>query len=342
MFFSGIVSKISGGAYMRKNKIIILLSVLVLVISLTGCGLGNKSSDSSLIKETNKDVAEKSEKAPIEMLKNAQTNLYELSAVKQKVKTENSGNVEGIENVEAIVIYEFDTNKGYVEMETDGELVAILIENDKLYVKDGKSDKYVDFSDSILGKVLLSAVNSAAINENYKELDDKMLNLIKPENITVENAEITINGKNEKVKKISATISYEEADKVLSEYMKSMIENTMNSMLDELTEFQVTMLEGTGETLSEDEKKNIRETLTAEINKQIEEQLKGMKFSDIKIVYYIKDGIALKQESFYSITANGETSNIKTTSEILEYGDNVRCPEISKEDIVSFDEYLNK
>ena len=172
--------------------------MLVLVISLTGCGLGNKSSDSSLIKETNKDVAEKSEKAPIEMLKNAQTNLYELSAVKQKVKTENSGNVEGIENVEAIVIYEFDTNKGYVEMETDGELVAILIENDKLYVKDGKSDKYVDFSDSILGKVLLSVVNFSAINENYKELDDKMLNLIKPENITVENAEITINGKNEK------------------------------------------------------------------------------------------------------------------------------------------------
>lgn len=116
----------------------------------------------------------------------------------------------------------------------------------------------------------------------------------------------------------------------------------MNFMLDELTEFQVTMLEGTGETLSEDEKKNIKETLTAEINKQIEEQLKGIKFSDIKIVYYIKDGIALKQESFYSITANGETSNIKTTSEILEYGDNVRCPEISKEDIVSLDEYLNK
>ena len=56
-----------------------------------------------------------------------------------------------------------------------------------------------------------------------------------------------------------------------------MIENTMNSMLDELTEFQVTMLEGMGETLSEDEKKNIRETLTAEINKQIEEQLKGIK-----------------------------------------------------------------
>jgi uncharacterized protein (UPF0305 family) len=265
-----------------------------------------------------------------------------LSAIKQKVKTENNGNIDGIENMEAVIIYEFDTNRGYVEMELDNEVVAILIESDKLYVKNGETDKYVDFSDSIFGKMLLSTINFTAFNENYKELDNKMLNLIKTENLSIEDDKITVNGKNEKVKKITAIIPQEEANEILSEYMKTIVENTMNAMINELAEFQISMEEGiTGETVSDEEKNKIKETLSAEIEKQIQEQLQAMNFSDIKNIYYIKDNILLKHESVYSVTVDSGTSNVKTTSETIEYGNNVRCPEISKEDIVSIEYYLN-
>jgi hypothetical protein len=44
--FIYIVSKTLGGAFMKKNKLIIILTLLIFVIGLTGCGLGKKSLDS--------------------------------------------------------------------------------------------------------------------------------------------------------------------------------------------------------------------------------------------------------------------------------------------------------
>lgn len=318
---------------MQKGKLLIFISLLILAIALIGC------DNKEIIIAKTEDIPQET---PLEVIKSARTNSNNLFAVKQKIKTENSGNVDGIENVEATVIYEFDTNKGYVEMESEGELIAILIDNDKLYVKDGNTDKYVDFSNSILGKILLSNINFAEINENYRQLDDSMINLFKDENITVEDDEITVNGKPEKVKKITAVIPREQTTEILSKYMKTMIEYAMDTTLNELVEFQAKMQESiTGEAINEEEKNKIKETLTAELQKQIQEQLQKMNFSDIKSVYYIKDNIILKYEVSYSITVDGETSNIKTTCEIIEYGEHVKCPKISEEDVISFEEYLN-
>lgn len=335
---------------MRKSKpIAILLTVLVFAMGLTGCGLGKKSLNFNFGKDSTEGTThegtvaeEETEKTPLEILKEAQANFYKLSAVKQKVITENSGdNIDSIANSEAEIIYEFDANRGYIDMDLDGSSVAMFVEGtDKLYVKDDESGKYVDFSNNFLGKLLSSSVNFGACNEDYEKLSNSILDLVKDENITTkENQEKTINGKIEKVTKITVTIPQEDANNVLSEYMKDILKYTMEAMMDGLANFATSMEEGiTGETKTEEEKAQTKEELRKQINAEIEKQLQSMSFSDIKNVYYIKDGIILGTECEYSITKDGETSNIKTTTELMEYGNSVKCPEISEENIISLED----
>ena len=62
---------------------------------------------------------------------------------------------------------------------------------------------------------MLSFVNFGACNEDYKKLNNSILDLIKDENITMkENQEKTINGKIEKVTKIIVTILQEDTNNV--------------------------------------------------------------------------------------------------------------------------------
>lgn len=121
--------------------------------------------------------------------------------------------------------------------------------------------------------------------------------------------------------------------------MKDILGYTMNAMMDSLADFATSMEEGiTGETKTEDEKAKTKEELKAQISAEIEKQLQTMNFSDIKSVYYIKNGMILRTECEYSITKDGETSNIETITETLEYGDSVKSPEILKKDIVSLED----
>lgn len=281
-------------------------------------------------------------KEPVEVLQEAKTNTQNLTAIKQKVTTQTNGVIDGIENVEAIVTYEFDKNQGFVEMKNEDQTVAMFISKDKLYLKDGTSEKYVDLSESTIADMMLMTLNFAELNENYKTLNKEIFNSIKPENLTMEKAEITLNGKNEKVQKVAFTIPKEEASKILSKYMKAIVEQVAGGMVDQLAEFQVTMEESiTGEKANEEKKDKVREELKTTMEKEIQTQMEAVKFSDIKEVFYIKDDLIIKQEEMYSITENEETANVKNIIEIVEYGENVKCPEIPKENIISFEEYLN-
>lgn len=313
---------------MKKNKLLIVMTMLVFIVSLTGCGL--------------KEKIEEAQKTPLEIYKEATANTAQLSAVKMKINTETNGKVDGIENAKTVVTYELDKNKYYVEMESDNKVAALFIGDNHMYLKDGTMDKYVDLQNSNLGNMLLTGINFAKINPNYKTLSDEILNTVKAENVAIEDAELAINGKNEKVKKATVTVPQEEAKKILSKYMESLVKTLMGSFVEEMAKFQITTEESiTGETISEEKRNQIKEKLNAEMNKQIQDQLNAMSFSDIKIVSYIKDGIIVKAEETYSITTNGETANIKTVREILEHGKNVKCPEIPQGNVITLDEYLN-
>jgi len=308
---------------MKKNKSIILLILLIFAIGLTGCEKGTNI-----------------QKDPLGGLKKAQSNMYNLSAIKQKIKTETDKEIDGIENTEAIVTYDFNTDKGYIETESDGKVAAIFVDKDKMYVKDGETDKYVDLSDSIIKTILLSTINSNELNKDYKTLNDEISNLMKPENVSIEDAELTINEKNKKVKKITATMPQEEANKILSKYMENIMKNMMNGFIEQMTEYQISTEEKiTGKTISDEEKAKIKDNLTIKMNEQMQKQLKAMNFSDIKYVFYVKDNIILKSELIYNITVDGEKSNVKTTSEILEYGKDVKCPEVPKDKIISIEDF---
>lgn len=311
----------------KHKKLLTLFLIGLFAVSITGCGLLDKIGPKP---------------TPLTILKEAQENVKNQSGIKEKITVKSDDNSLGLGvGTESTVIYEFGERKGYIETKTEDETILMYISKDKLYLKDGDIDKFVDLTDSFLGELTLSMINFPELNDVYKQLNDKVMNLATEEDVTMEKAEITLNGKTEKVDKITLVLTKDKVRDILAEYIESMAGKIMGSAVDSLSEFQITMEEEiTGEKMSEEEKEKVKQEMKDEMNKQLQEQIDAVEFSNIENVFYIKDGMILKQEESFNMKVDGETSSSKTIIEVIDYGDHVKCPEISEKDVMSLDEYL--
>lgn len=311
----------------KHKKLLTLFLIGLFAVSITGCGLLDKIGPKP---------------TPLTILKEAQENVKNQSGIKEKITVKSDDNSLGLGvGAESTVIYEFGEGKGYVETKTEDETILMYVSKDKLYLKDGDIDKFVDLTDSFLGELTLSMINFPELNDVYKQLNDKVMNLATEEDVTMEKAEITLNGKTEKVDKITLVLTKDKVRDILAEYIESMAGKIVGSAVDSLSEFQITMEEEiTGEKMSEEEKEKVKQEMKDEMNKQLQEQIDAVEFSNIENVFYIKDGMILKQEESFNMKVDGETSSSKTIIEVIDYGDHVKCPEISEKDVISLDEYL--
>lgn len=309
----------------KHKKMLSLLLLTVFVFSLAGCG-----------------VMGGAKKTPLETLVEAQENMKNLKGIKEKITVQNDDNTLGLGmDAESIVTYEFDKEKGYVETNTDGDIVSLYITKDAIYLKDGETDQYINLTGSLVGDMMLTMVNFAELNDEYKKFNEQIMNTVEEDDVTMEDAEITVNGKQEKVKKISLTLSEDKIRDIYAEYIESMAKKIMTSLTEDLADFQIEMEQSiTGEEMSEEEKESVKKGLQEELDKQLKEQVDSIEFSDLVIVFYIKDGIILKKEESYTMKVDGKESKSKTVIEVLEYGDDVKCPEIPEDKIISLDEYM--
>ena len=309
----------------KHKKILSLLLLTVFVFSLAGCG-----------------VMGGAKKTPLETLVEAQENMKNLKGIKEKITVQNDDNTLGLGmDAESIVTYEFDKEKGYVETNTDGDIVSLYITKDAIYLKDGETDQYINLTGSLVGDMMLTMVNFAELNDEYKKFNEQIMNTVEEDDVTMEDAEITVNGKQEKVKKISLTLSEDKIRDIYAEYIESMAKKIMTSLTEDLADFQIEMEQSiTGEEMSEEEKESVKKGLQEELDRQLKEQVDSIEFSDLVIVFYIKDGIILKKEESYTMKVDGKESKSKTVIEVLEYGDDVKCPEIPEDKIISLDEYM--
>ena len=309
----------------KHKKMLSLLLLTVFVFSLAGCG-----------------VMGGAKKTPLETLVEAQENMKNLKGIKEKITVQNDDNTLGLGmDAESIVTYEFDEEKGYVETNTDGDIVSLYITKDAIYLKDGETDQYINLTGSLVGDMILTMVNFAELNDEYKKFNEQIMNTVEEDDVTMEDAEITVNGKQEKVKKISLTLSEDKIRDIYAEYIESMAKKIMASLTEDLADFQIEMEQSiTGEEMSEEEKESVKKGLQEELDRQLKEQVDSIEFSDLVIVFYIKDGIILKKEESYTMKVDGKESKSKTVIEVLEYGDDVKCPEIPEDKIISLDEYM--
>ena len=309
----------------KHKKMLSLLLLTVFVFSLAGCG-----------------VMGGAKKTPLETLVEAQENMKNLKGIKEKITVQNDDNTLGLGmDAESIVTYEFDEEKGYVETNTDGDIVSLYITKDAIYLKDGETDQYINLTGSLVGDMMLTMVNFAELNDEYKKFNEQIMNTVEEDDVTMEDAEITVNGKQEKVKKISLTLSEDKIRDIYAEYIESMAKKIMASLTEDLADFQIEMEQSiTGEEMSEEEKESVKKGLQEELDRQLKEQVDSIEFSDLAIVFYIKDGIILKKEESYTMKVDGKESKSKTVIEVLEYGDDVKCPEIPEDKIISLDEYM--
>ena len=309
----------------KHKKMLSLLLLTVFVFSLAGCG-----------------VMGGAKKTPLETLVEAQENMKNLKGIKEKITVQNDDNTLGLGmDAESIVTYEFDEEKGYVETNTDGDIVSLYITKDAIYLKDGETDQYINLTGSLVGDMMLTMVNFAELNDEYKKFNEQIMNTVEEDDVTMEDAEITVNGKQEKVKKISLTLSEDKIRDIYAEYIESMAKKIMASLTEDLADFQIEMEQSiTGEEMSEEEKESVKKGLQEELDRQLKEQVDSIEFSDLVIVFYIKDGIILKKEESYTMKVDGKESKSKTVIEVLEYGDDVKCPEIPEDKIISLDEYM--
>lgn len=309
----------------KHKKMLSLLLLTVFVFSLAGCG-----------------VMGGAKKTPLETLVEAQENMKNLKGIKEKITVQNDDNTLGLGmDAESIVTYEFDKEKGYVETNTDGDIVSLYITKDAIYLKDGETDQYINLTGSLVGDMMLTMVNFAELNDEYKKFNEQIMNTVEEDDVTMEDAEITVNGKQEKVKKISLTLSEDKIRDIYAEYIESMAKKIMASLTEDLADFQIEMEQSiTGEEMSEEEKESVKKGLQEELDRQLKEQVDSIEFSDLVIVFYIKDGIILKKEESYTMKVDGKESKSKTVIEVLEYGDDVKCPEIPEDKIISLDEYM--
>lgn len=309
----------------KHKKMLSLLLLTVFVFSLAGCG-----------------VMGGAKKTPLETLVEAQENMKNLKGIKEKITVQNDDNTLGLGmDAESIVTYEFDKEKGYVETNTDGDIVSLYITKDAIYLKDGETDQYINLTGSLVGDMMLTMVNFAELNDEYKKFNEQIMNTVEEDDVTMEDAEITVNGKQEKVKKISLTLSEDKIRDIYAEYIESMAKKIMTSLTEDLADFQIEMEQSiTGEEMSEEEKESVKKGLQEELDRQLKEQVDSIEFSDLVIVFYIKDGIILKKEESYTMKVDGKESKSKTVIEVLEYGDDVKCPEIPEDKIISLDEYM--
>lgn len=309
----------------KHKKLLSLLLLTVFVFSLAGCG-----------------VMGGAKKTPLETLVEAQENMKNLKGIKEKITVQNDDNTLGLGmDAESIVTYEFDKEKGYVETNTDGDIVSLYITKDAIYLKDGETDQYINLTGSLVGDMMLTMVNFAELNDEYKKFNEQIMNTVEEDDVTMEDAEITVNGKQEKVKKISLTLSEDKIRDIYAEYIESMAKKIMASLTEDLADFQIEMEQSiTGEEMSEEEKESVKKGLQEELDRQLKEQVDSIEFSDLVIVFYIKDGIILKKEESYTMNIDGKESKSKTVIEVLEYGDDVKCPEIPEDKIISLDEYM--
>lgn len=309
----------------KHKKLLSLLLLTVFVFSLAGCG-----------------VMGGAKKTPLETLVEAQENMKNLKGIKEKITVQNDDNTLGLGmDAESIVTYEFDKEKGYVKTNTDGDIVSLYITKDAIYLKDGETDQYINLTGSLVGDMMLTMVNFAELNDEYKKFNEQIMNTVEEDDVTMEDAEITVNGKQEKVKKISLTLSEDKIRDIYAEYIESMAKKIMTSLTEDLADFQIEMEQSiTGEEMSEEEKESVKKGLQEELDRQLKEQVDSIEFSDLVIVFYIKDGIILKKEESYTMKVDGKESKSKTVIEVLEYGDDVKCPEIPEDKIISLDEYM--
>lgn len=309
----------------KHKKMLSLLLLTVFVFSLAGCG-----------------VMGGAKKTPLETLVETQENMKNLKGIKEKITVQNDDNTLGLGmDAESIVTYEFDKEKGYVETNTDGDIVSLYITKDAIYLKDGETDQYINLTGSLVGDMMLTMVNFAELNDEYKKFNEQIMNTVEEDDVTMEDAEITVNGKQEKVKKISLTLSEDKIRDIYVEYIESMAKKIMTSLTEDLADFQIEMEQSiTGEEMSEEEKESVKKGLQEELDRQLKEQVDSIEFSDLVIVFYIKDGIILKKEESYTMKVDGKESKSKTVIEVLEYGDDVKCPEIPEDKIISLDEYM--
>lgn len=309
----------------KHKKLLSLLLLTVFVFSLAGCG-----------------VMGGAKKTPLESLVEAQENMKNLKGIKEKITVQNDDNTLGLGmDAESIVTYEFDKEKGYVEINTDGGIVSLYITKDAIYLKVGETDQYINLTGSFVRDAMLTMVNFGELNDEYKKFNEQIMNTVEEDDVTMEDAEITVNGKQEKVKKISLTLSEDKIRDIYAEYIESMAKKTMASLMEEVADIQFEMEQSiTGEEMSEEEKESVKKVLQEELDRQVKEQVDSIEFSDLVIVFYIKDGIILKKEESYTMKVDGKESKFKTVIEVLEYGDDVKCPEIPEDKIFSLDEYM--
>lgn len=290
-------------------------------------------------------ITQENRKEPFTILKQAQDNTNKLPAVKKKISIKIDDKLFGLTtNLESVVVYNFNEKKGYAEIRTDKDIISVYADKDRVYVKDGEIDKYVDLTDSLVSKLTLTMINFPEFNNNdtlTKNLTD-LIELVEKENAFMKKTDIIINGKKQKVDKITVTLPKEKVKEVISQYIIDITKKTMANAAGNLAEFQILMEENiTGEKMNEEEKEKIKKDIQSKIEKQLEEQINSVDFSAVELEFYIKKGLIVAQEETFYIKSEGQSSQFKISSEILEYGDKVKCPDIAKEDIISLEEYFS-
>lgn len=295
------------------NKIIVLLVILLAIL-----GIG---------------YAFTLDRSPIDLYRKAMnnTNSKNYNHIINTVSVEGDSSILGMENSK--IEYEFDRSNQIIMAKTyDGDTVnEIYINKNKVYLKDDILNSYIDLGNSDMVEYITNTllIQDEDIHSSYNAFYNKIMEQIDSTGITKTKKVISSNDKNEKVTELSMKVSTENTGKIMQDFISSSFNEDSERLIEENIRTQELIANQIGKTISEEEKKLIKETVKKELMNQIDTTLKSMKYKDVEVIVGINKDKCIKYvKQIYVVTLGDKEVRVENTVDYIESSlKNISIPE---------------